>query len=45
MSEAVSSGAVDSDAVHRQGLCSVDGEGLDGRVLDGKPVANIRLID
>lgn len=43
MSEAVSGGAIDGDAVHGQGLGSVDREGLDRRVLDGKSIAIFRL--
>jgi len=39
VSEAVTGGAINGDAVHGQGLGSVDGEGLDRRVLDGKSVA------
>jgi len=39
VSEAITGGAVNGDAVHGQGLGSVDGEGLDRRVLDGKSVA------
>ena len=43
VSEAVSSGAVDSDLVHGQGLGSIDREGLNGRVLDGKSIATFWL--
>jgi hypothetical protein len=43
VAEAVSSSAVDGDAVHGQGLGSIDGEGLNGRVLDGESVAEIWL--
>jgi hypothetical protein len=39
VAEAVSSGAVNGDRVHGQGLGSVDREGLDRRVLDGKSIA------
>jgi hypothetical protein len=39
VAKAVSSGAIDGDRVHGQGLGSVDREGLDGRVLDGKSIA------
>ena len=43
MSETVSSSAIDSDAVHGQGLCSVDGEGLNRRVLDCKSITIVWL--
>lgn len=43
MAEAVSGSAVDGDAVHGQGLGSIDREGLNRRVLDGESVAKIWL--
>ena len=43
VSKAVSGCAINSDAVHGQGLGSVDREGLDRRVLDGESVAKIWL--
>jgi hypothetical protein len=39
VAKAVSSGAIDGDRVHGQGLGSVDREGLDRRVLDGESIA------
>jgi hypothetical protein len=41
VTKAVSGRAVDGDLVHGQSLGSVDGEGLDRRVLNGKSIAKL----